>query len=274
MKRLLTLSTLLLALISLSLPSMASKGLSDSQAQTFLHDSGLDTLISSLPEAMEQQLNLQRLTETNQLKFDEAQAAISQAIQSVQDRNIALKYLTTEADAELLKGAMTFLASPLGQRIAVEERAASSAEAQLEMQAYAIEMAKTPPAPERIKLIQNLAGALNSDQVILTLMKGTFYSLLDITEALTPDAAATLKAGLDDEWNKIEPMLTEQFSQYMIMGAHYSYRNLSDADVKDYTAFLNTPSGQAYWQAGIEIINLYMKAFVKELVVLIKESKK
>ena len=69
MKRLLTLSTLFLALISLSLPSMASKGLSDSQAQTFLHDSGLDTLISSLPEAMEQQLNLQRLTETNQLKF-------------------------------------------------------------------------------------------------------------------------------------------------------------------------------------------------------------
>jgi hypothetical protein len=253
---------------------MASNALSDSQAQTFLHDSGLDTLIASLPETMEQQLNLQRLTETNQLKFEEAQAAITLAVKNIQGRDLALKYLTTQADAESLKGAMEFLASPLGQRIAVEERAASSADAQLEMQAYAMEMAKTPPSQERIKVIQNLAGALNSDQVILTLMKGTFYSLLNITESLTPDASAALKAGMDEEWNKIEPMLTEQFGQYMIMGAHYSYRNLADADVKSYTEFLVTPSGQAYWKAGIEIINLYMQEFVKELVSIIQETKK
>lgn len=274
MKQLLALSALIIMLLSLSLPSLASKGLSDSQAQTFLHDSGLDTLILSLPEAMEQQLNLQRLTETNQLAFDEAKVAITQAIQSIQDRNLAIQYLTTEADAELLKGAMTFLASPLGQRIAVEERAASSADAQLEMQAYAMEMAKTPPSDERIKLIQRLADALNSDQVIITLMKSTFYSLVGITEALTPDAAATLKAGLDEEWGKIEPMLREQFGQFMIMGAHYSYRNLSDADLKNYTEFLNTPSGQAYWKTGIEIIDLYMKTFIKELVSIMKVTDK
>jgi hypothetical protein len=274
MERLLVFSTLFLMLISFSLSSTAAKGLSESQAQTFMHDSGLDTLIESMPETMEQQLNLQRLMETNQLKFDEVEAAISQAAQSIQSRDLALKYLTTQANAESLKGAIDFLATTLGQRIAVEERAASSADAQLEMQAYAMQMAQTPPSSERIKLVQNLAGALNSDQVILTLMKGTFYSLLDITEALTPDMAATLKAGLDEEWNKIEPMLNEQFGQYMIMGAHYSYRNLADADLKSYTDFLNTPSGQAYWKTGIEIITLYMQEFVKQLVDIIKESNK
>tara|TARA_R110001592_G_scaffold86031_3_gene254050 strand:+ start:6490 stop:7314 length:825 start_codon:yes stop_codon:yes gene_type:complete len=274
MERLLAFSTLILMLVSYSLPGMAAKGLSESQAQTFLHDSGLDTLIESMPETMEQQLNLQRLMETNQLKIDEVQSAISQAAQSIQSRDLAIKYLTTKADAESLKGTMVFLASTLGKRIAVEERAASTPDAQMEMQAYAMQMAQTPPPAERIKLVQNLAGALNSDQVILTLMKGTFYSLLDITEALTPDMAATLKSGLDEEWNKMEPMLNEQFGQYMIMGAHYSYRNLADADVKSYTEFLNTPSGQAYWKTGIEIINLYMQAFVKEMVGIIKESKK
>jgi hypothetical protein len=273
MKQLLTLSTLFVILLSLALPSMASKGLSDTEAQTFLHDSGLDTLIASFPDTMQQQLNLKRLTETNQLKFDEVQSAITQAAHSIQSRDLAINYLTTEADAENLKGAMVFLASPLGQRVAVEERAASTADAQLEMQAYAMQMAQTPPTAERIKLIQDLAGALNSDQLILTLMKGTFYSLLDITEALTPTMAESLKTGLDEEWSKLEPMLQSQFAEYMIMGAHFSYRNLPDADVKSYIDFLHTASGQAYWKAGIEIIHLYLQAFVKELVVTIKADK-
>lgn len=271
MKSLVSFFSIMFALLVSMQMSYASSGLTDSQAQSFLHDSGLDTLISSLPETMEQQLNLQRLTETNQLQFEQAEKAIKEATQRIQNRNIALDYLMTRADAENLKGAMEFLASPLGQRIAVEERQSSSADAQLEIQSYAMQMAKNPPPAERIKLVQNLADSLNADQVILTLMKGTFYSLLNITEALSPEMGATLKSGLDEEWNKMEPMLKEQFSQYMVMGAHYSYRNLSDEDLKSYIDFLNTKSGQAYWKAGIEIVDLYMQQFVKELVSILKE---
>lgn len=270
MKRFAALSTLLLMMLFLALPSLAAKSLTDAQAQAFLHDSGLDTLISSIPQTMEQQLNLKRLTETNQLKFEEAETAIKQAAQGIQNTDIALNYLTNKADANLLKGAIEFLASPLGQRIAVEERAASSADAQLEMQAYAMQMAQTPPPVERIKLVQSLADALNSEEVILTLMKGTYYSVLDITEDITPDASDALKSSLDSEWNKMEPMLKAQFGEFMVMGAHYSYRNLSDEDLKSYIDFLNTPSGQAYWKAGIEIIDLYMQQFAKELVQIIK----
>ena len=97
MKHLLAFSAVFVLLISSSLPSFAAKGLSASQAQTFLHDSGLNELIASLPETVQQQLNLQRLTETNQLKMDEAQIAISQAGQSIQGNELALEYLTKQA---------------------------------------------------------------------------------------------------------------------------------------------------------------------------------
>tara|TARA_R110001592_G_scaffold177076_2_gene417318 strand:- start:129499 stop:130260 length:762 start_codon:yes stop_codon:yes gene_type:complete len=253
---------------------MAAKGLSESQAKKFLQDSGLDALISSMPEAMEQQLDLQRLTEKNKLKLASVKSATSKAAQHIDNQRFALNYLTKQADAERLKGAIEFLKTPLGRKVVVEERAASSAEAQTEMQAYTKSMATSPPSPERIKLIQDLADSLNSDLVLMSLMKGTFYSLLDITRALNPDMAATLKAGLDEEWYKLEPKISAQFNQYMVVGAHYSYRNLSDAEVEGYMDFLNTPSGQAYWKTGIAIINLYMQEFIKELVSNIKASKK
>jgi len=230
-------------------------------------------LIESLAPTMEQQLNLQRLTQTNQLQFDETERAITEAIQAVQGKELALNYLTTQADTRNLKEAMRFLASPLGRRIAEEERAASAPDAQLEIQAYAMQMAQTPPPEKRIQLVQSLADSLNADKVILTLMKGIFYSLLDVTEGLTPNATDELKANLDAEWAQMEPMLSEQFTQFMVMGAHYSYRNLSDEELKRYIEFLNTESGQAYWMAGLKIVDIYLQAFTKELVALIKKQK-
>jgi hypothetical protein len=266
-------TALILTLMCLSFSAYSAKGLSEQEAQTFLYDSGLDTLIESLGPAMEQQLNLQRLTKTNQLAFDQAEAAIQQAIASIQGTDLAMLYLTTDADTKNLKQAMAFLASPLGRRIAAEERAASGPDSQLEMQAYAMEMSKTPPSEQRIQLVQSLADALNADQVILNLMKGVFYTLVDVTEGLTPEASSALKADLDAEWQQMEPMLTAQFRQFMVMGTHYSYRNLNDADLQRYIDFLNTESGQAYWMAGLKIIDIYLQAFARELVTIIKQQK-
>lgn len=264
---------LVFTLFFLSLPGHAAKGLSAEEAQTFLHDSGLDVLIESLTPAMEQQLNLQRLTQANQLQFDEAEQAIKQAIDSIQGNALAISYLTTQADVKNLKKAMEFLDSPLGEKIAIEERLASEPDAQLEMQAYAMQMSKTPPSEQRIQLILSLTQALNADQVMLNLMKGVFFSLVDITDGLTPEASAGLKKDLQAEWQQLEPMLTQQFSQFMVMGSHYTYRNLSDVELKSYIEFLNTESGQAYWKAGLKIVDLYLQAFAKELVAIIKQER-
>lgn len=273
MKPVYSFAILLMTFLCLAHPAHAGKGLSAQEAQTFLHDSGIDALIDSLPAAMEQQLNLQRLSQTNQLQFDEAEQAIKQAIDSIQGNQLALSYLTTKADAKNLKTAMQFLASPLGKQIAAEERAASEPDAQLEMQAYTMQLSKTPPDEQRIQLIQSLTQSLNADQVMLNMIKGIFYTLVDITEGLTPEASAELKKSLDAEWQQLEPVITEQFSQFMLMGSYYSYRNLTDEQLKDYIAFLNTESGQAYWKTGLKIVDIYLQAFAKELVAIIKQER-
>lgn len=265
--------TLCLSLASVTASAQANKGLSETDALTFLHDSGLDELINSIAPTMEQQFNLQRLTETNGLASDKVQAAMMEAVQSIQGYDLAINYLTSEADTKRLKTAMEFLASPLGRRIAAEERAASSPDAQLEIQAYAMQMAKNPPPESRIKLIQDLAGVLNADEVIMSMIRGIIFSLVDVTDAVSPSQSAGLKATLDAEWEKMEPMMREQFRQFMVMGSHYSYRNLADDDLQAYIEFLKTDSGQAYWMAGIEIVNIYMQAFSREMATVIQRQR-
>jgi len=240
--------------------------LSAEQARKFLKDSGLSELIDSLPEALEQQLNLPRLMAANAIQQETAKQAVNVVLNQVDGQKLALSYLTSTQIAQGLSGALDFLASPVGQRISAEERAAGTPDAQLEMQAYAMQMATTPPADARITLIQDLTVALNADQVILKLMKGTFYSVLDVTQSLNSELAKGLKVEMDKEWSKMEPVLSEQFSQFMVMGVHYSYRNISDEDLKSYIQFLNTPSGKAYWHTGIDIIDIYLKRFVSMFV--------
>jgi len=255
----------LLSLISLLfLPStcLFASELNAENAQKFLHDSGLSELIDALPQTLEQQLNLPRLMAVNTIPRDSAQQAVDVALSQVGGQQLALSYLTSKPVAQALSGAVDFLASPLGQRIVAEERAAATPDAQLEMQAYAMQMASTPPANARISLIQDLMLAQNADQVILKLMQGTFYSVLDITQSLNPDLAKGLKIEMDKAWSKMKPVLSEQFSEFMLMGVQYSYRHISDEDLKTYIQFLNTPSGKAYWHTGLDIIDLYLKRFV------------
>ena len=262
-----------LLLILLQSNVVFAGNLSVDQAKTFMQESGLNELMDTLPEAVKQQLNMQRLTANNDVELPLARRAISSAINAVNGQQLALDYLTKKNGEAGLGEVLNFLASPLGQRISVEEHAANTPDAQLEMQAHAMQMQTTPPPAERIALVKELTAALNADQVILTLMRGTFFSVLDVTRKLNPESAKTLNIEMNNEWQQMKPALSQKFSQFMEMGAHYSYRNISDTDLSAYIQFLKSPDGQASSRAGIELIDAYMKRFVSELVLQLSKTK-
>ena len=268
-----TLKTFFFLFILFITSFVSAKGLSSEEAENFLHDSGLTELISSLPDSMGQQLDVQRLSTNSGVAIDKTRQAVLKAAQKVDGRQIALVYLSKDSRAQELADARKFLASPLGQRISEEERKASTAEAQVAMQAYAQELQSKPIDKIRAGLVQDLSLALNADEVVIKLMRGVYYSVLDAVKVLNPHKMRDLKNRMDSEWKSMEPMLKQQFSAYMLMGANYSYRNLSDEDLKAYIQFLKSRSGQAYWQVGVDIIDLYIQGFVSELVTLLSEQR-
>ena len=250
---------------NLAFASEEKVGLSLKQANQFMTYSGMDELIQSLPQSMSQQLNLHRLMLIRDMTQDEAKQAVSKAISQVDGATIAINYLTRNNKAQALSDALDFLASPLGLRISHEEKAASSPDGQLAMQAYAKQLLEISPTKARETLIKQLSTALNAEQVVLEVMKGTVFSILKVAETINSQALETLRPEIESEWRQMKPALRNQLAQYMVMSSHYGYRNISSKDLKEYMAFLATDSGKAYWHAGIEVIDLYIKQFVIEL---------
>ncbi|KZZ76963.1 hypothetical protein A3766_12455 [Oleiphilus sp. HI0132] len=259
------LAFLLLVFVSHAAPLMA-KGLSIEEAKQFLHDSGLSELIASLPDSMGQQLDMKRLSVNSSVSFEKTSAAVTHAAKKVDGEQIAMVYLSQDQRAEDLSEAIKFLASPLGQRISTEERAASTPEAQQKMQRYFQEQSFKSVKQDRAQLLEKLSLALNADKVVIQLMKGVYFSVLEAVAVINPNKAAALEARMNQEWQSMEPMLSQQFSEFMLMGANYSYRNLNDEDLSAYITFLKSKPGQAYWQVGVDIVDLYIQGFVSELV--------
>ena len=98
------------------------------------------------------------------------------------------------------------------------------------------------------------------------IVKGMMYTTADIMTKIKPEAASLMKAEVEAQWQKMEPILSAQMTQYLVVAYHYTYRNISDQELTDYNQFLLSPDGQVYWSVSIEIVNRYLKTFSENLV--------
>ncbi len=261
-----------LLVLCFSSVSVLAKGLSVEQSQRYLHDSGLGQILDSMPEMMAQQINLERLSAKNQEDIEKASQAIQQAIAEINGQSLAIDYLTTHGDAEKINEAFAFLETEVGKRILAAEAQANTPSAAMEMQKYAMEMASNPPNDSRISVVQGLVDQIRTDRWMYKIMESAFFASVDLMETLDKQLAVELRSAMENEWQTIKPMLEAQMEQGILMGAYYSYRNLSDDDIRAYSAFLETPAGQSYAETGMEIINQYMQAFLREMMMSIQRE--
>jgi len=242
----------------------SAQGLSVAQAQRYLNDSGLQQVIDAIPELMAQQINLGRLEQDPEV-VERASRAINQSLSRLDSSSMAIDYLTEKADAQKLEKAFGFLSTEVGKRILAAEVSASNPSAQMEMQAYAMQLAENPPEPTRARLIQSLVDKMDTDRWFVTIVESAFFAVAEWQQAMDQASRPALQSELQTEWQRIQPIVLEQFEQSVLLGAYYSYRKLSDEDVSAYVEFLDTPSGKAYSNTGLDVIKLYMNAFFKDL---------
>lgn len=253
-------------LVWLQVLHVQAANVSTEQAQNFLHYSGLNNLIEELPAMFQQQFNMESLAGNDPAKTLEMQRALSAAISRIQGNGLALGYLTKEADGSLIQQVLEFLESPLGKRVVDAENGANTPEGQKALHGYASQLLENPPSPERARLLDNLSAALKVDELMMAMMQNIFFSTLKVGREVKPDMAAEMEKFMSTQWEQMQSMMRVQLMQMATASVYYTYRDLSDQDLQDYTVYMQSTSGQAYLKLGMDIMNRYVSEVTSVLI--------
>jgi len=159
--------------------------------------------------------------------------------------------LAKKLTADDMENALTWLETDVGQRITQSEEVASAALDEQRLQGYAERLKSKPLAVRRAQLIAGLISATSALRAAAAMQEDIAMGVATGMDSMQPKERRVGEAGLRATVRKA--LSTEQVQQVLaqqmpVMFA-YTYRNISDADLVGYVAFLNSVAGKRYQDA-------------------------
>ncbi len=146
----------------------------------------------------------------------------------------------SEAD---IQAALTWLNSPLGEKITKLEEDASTPAAYAEMEKMGDKLGGNAG---RIDLVKKLDLAVKGTETGVALALNTQTALVAaMTSGMPQEKRPTMEA-IEKELNKSRGQIQSAIEQSTLMSFLYAYRNLSDAEINKYIDFANSASGKKY----------------------------
>jgi hypothetical protein len=221
-----------------------SAGIHQDLVKEYIRLSGMEEIISTFPEQLDL-MNSQRLLTS---KTPEEDKKLNEMMKEAFDIEIAMRDLNTflleNTDIAFLRDLLQWLDSPLGKKIKNEELKSSGAEHQADMLRFMADMQTTPPEQERIALIQDLEETLHLSDLTTIIVIEMIQGMTQAVNFSLPEEERQSEEEILEEVASLAPMLKESFRQQMIMTSFYTYRNISDSDLRDYIRFYKSPTGQ------------------------------
>jgi hypothetical protein len=155
-------------------------------------------------------------------------------------------HLAANLAADDVSAVLEWLDTPLGRHVTQLENAAATPEAQARLQAYAHALGEDPPTPERLSLCQRLDQVTHASELMGQLLEAAM-----LAGAAGANAAQPMERQVPPE--VLRRMLQQQFGaqlgqvqQLVVLTQLFTYDALSDAELRQYLDFLQTPAGTRY----------------------------
>jgi hypothetical protein len=214
-------------------------------AQRLVQMSGLEVQLRSVPKGFEEQMTALKGKVPDDLLFALADAGKVAYQPEMMAKEIATTLATTLKPAEMQK-VIAWLETDVGRRVTIAEETSSSTMDEKSLARYAEATKAKPPSAQRQKLIQDLVEVTNSVDFGATLMEGTTLGLaigMDSTQPVEKRVGAAL---LKKQIEKVMPkQQVKAVLRESMPGIYaYTYREVSDSDLKSYLAILRSEDGK------------------------------
>ena len=215
---------------------------------------GLSVQLRSIPKGFSDQTKQMRgqVPDTLLAALEEAgkEAFRADLLQDEVERILAISM-----KVPAMKQAIAWLETDLGRRVTLAEELASVTMDEAALKKYA-GTAKAPSA-RRVKMLQDILGVTNGVETTATIMEAMALGVaigVDSTQPVQKRAGVAL---LRAQIRKAMPpeKIKELVKQRMPGVFAYTYRDISDADLAAYVAFLRGPAGKGYNDAIMEALS-------------------
>ena len=226
--------------------SNANEGLADQ----VLAKAGLYEMIASFPEQMNAQAAQQSPFSTNPETTQKAINVLVSSFDEHQAKAYMLEYALKNTTSDELKQMHDWLSSALGARFIASEIETASVEGQSNLMRYAADLNSNPPSQQRIALIQEFEQKAMLTENVMDMMKTMMIGMANGINSVAPESerlsAEEAEAKMTEVIGNMIPLMEKMMWQQMLLIAHYSYRDYSEGEIREYISFLQGDVGQKY----------------------------
>ena len=206
--------------------------------------------LGSMPARIRQLFSADTAAQLSDLQLDAVTAAAKRGFRIDVFETPALSALAANLDAETVKKTEAFLAGDLGRRMVAADVATATLEEPKIDKIMNGELT-APSTPQRDALFDKLERASRSTEstVQIFLSMGQAVAIGTAVGAGRDTAAVAESARKSGEASRVplEQNMREPLRRYLA----YSYRDMSNADLKHLLGFLESPQGKRYVSANI-----------------------
>ncbi|PIQ83714.1 MAG: hypothetical protein COV75_05895, partial [Candidatus Omnitrophica bacterium CG11_big_fil_rev_8_21_14_0_20_63_9] len=161
----------------------------------------------------------------------------------------ARERFTKSFDAEKFSKVRAWFQEPLGLKMRQYERAASNAQVAQEAEQYFSMLKESPPAAERVALIDRLDQATQSTETTLNVVMAAAESLWNLGAEMNPKGAVRERRKWELQQQQLVAQQREVYNAAVVASLLFTYRDATDQELEQYIAFWE--SGLGRWMSRL-----------------------
>lgn len=237
-----------------------AQGQKEALVQEVYTKSGMEKQLQQLPlviqAAVDQALREGHLLEQLPRQVTSAISALAPvAFASENLKEVVLSHLKEKLAAQDIKKVLKWLDSPLGKKCAQLEEAAATPEALTEMRRYAAAIKGSPPKKERLAVLRKLDIASRATETAVEVALSTQVAVALAANYTLPLEQQSSIDTIKQTLKRVRSLVEAEARKETLASLLYTYRNLTETQIRQYIEFLSSPAGSKY----TEVYNAALK---------------
>lgn len=215
--------------------------------------SGAKKQLEEIPDYFDAQ-SVQYQTKMKPEVYTKVRQIMEDAFRSETLYQAVVNYFKDNFDRQKLITVLDWLEFPLTKKMSQLEVESSSVEAIQEMKKFAAGLQNNPPTQERLALVQELDKVVGASDTAVGAMLAMYQTLIKTMNPFFPPEEQLKEGQLEEQLNKAKMQLQSVSKDNTLISFLYTYRSVSDDELRRYIDFYKTDTGSWFTKMANEAL--------------------